>query len=86
MTSNADIEMRWVEGWNEVYAIAQQQRDIPCQLPDWTVVTLDNWRLPVNFTIHRDGVLVNDGWKEKKPAWTAERLEQIVTPLLNAPA
>jgi len=43
------------------------------------------WRLPVNFTIDGAGRLVNDGWKEKKPAWTAERLEQIVTPLLSAP-
>jgi cytochrome c biogenesis protein CcmG, thiol:disulfide interchange protein DsbE len=42
------------------------------------------WRLPVNFTIDRGGRLVNDGWKEKKPAWTAERLEQIVTPLLSS--
>jgi cytochrome c biogenesis protein CcmG, thiol:disulfide interchange protein DsbE len=40
------------------------------------------WRLPVNFTIDRTGRLVNNGWKEKKPAWTAERLERIVTPLL----
>ena len=47
------------------------------------------WRLPVSFTIDRAGRLVVDGWKEKKPAWTAERLEQVVTPLLaraaNAP-
>lgn len=42
------------------------------------------WRLPVNFTIDREGRLANNGWKEKKPAWTAERLDQIVTPLLNA--
>ena len=42
MTTNADIEMRWVEAWNEAYEIAGQQRDIPCQLPDWTVVTLDD--------------------------------------------
>lgn len=40
------------------------------------------WRLPVNFTIDRDGKLVDDGWKQKHPAWTAERLEQVVTPLL----
>jgi hypothetical protein len=40
------------------------------------------WRLPVNFTIDRAGKLVVDGWKEKKPTWTAERLEQVVTPLL----
>ena len=40
------------------------------------------WRLPVNFTIDRTGQLVVDGWKDKKPSWTAERLEQVVTPLL----
>ncbi len=41
------------------------------------------WRLPVSFTIDRAGRLVVDGWKEKKPVWTAERLEQVVTPLLT---
>lgn len=43
------------------------------------------WRLPVNFTIDRSGRLVNDGWKEKTPAWTAERLDRVVTPLLDVP-
>ena len=41
------------------------------------------WRLPVNFTIDRAGRLVEDGWKEKKPSWTQERLEQEVAPLLT---
>jgi cytochrome c biogenesis protein CcmG, thiol:disulfide interchange protein DsbE len=41
------------------------------------------WRLPVNFTIDRQGRLVEDGWKVKNPSWTAERLERLVTPLLN---
>ena len=41
------------------------------------------WRLPVNFTIDRQGLLVDDGWKEKAPAWTAERLARVVTPLLE---
>ena len=40
------------------------------------------WRLPVSFTIDRQGRLAEDGWKEKKPAWTRERLEALVTPLL----
>jgi len=40
------------------------------------------WRLPVNFTIDRAGRLIDDGWKDKKPTWTPERLERIVTPLL----
>jgi cytochrome c biogenesis protein CcmG/thiol:disulfide interchange protein DsbE len=41
------------------------------------------WRLPVNFTIDRDGRLVDDGWRAKKPVWTQERLDSIVTPLLT---
>jgi cytochrome c biogenesis protein CcmG, thiol:disulfide interchange protein DsbE len=40
------------------------------------------WHIPVNFTIDRQGVLIDDGWKDKHPVWTAERLERIVTPLL----
>lgn len=42
------------------------------------------WRIPVNFTIDRAGRLIDNGWLEKKPTWTAERLERIVTPLLVA--
>jgi cytochrome c biogenesis protein CcmG, thiol:disulfide interchange protein DsbE len=42
------------------------------------------WRIPVNFTIDRKGNLVNNGWQEKQPTWTAERLDRIVTPLLGA--
>ena len=41
------------------------------------------WKLPVNFTIDRGGLLVDDGWKDKAPVWTSERLEQVVTPLLT---
>lgn len=40
------------------------------------------WHLPVSFTIDRNGRLVDDGWQDKQPAWTADRLEQVVTPLL----
>jgi cytochrome c biogenesis protein CcmG, thiol:disulfide interchange protein DsbE len=42
------------------------------------------WKLPVNFTIDRRGVLVDDGWRDKDPVWTADRLEQVVTPLLRS--
>jgi cytochrome c biogenesis protein CcmG, thiol:disulfide interchange protein DsbE len=42
------------------------------------------WRIPVNFTIGRAGHLVDDGWKDRHPEWTRERLARIVTPLLEA--
>jgi len=41
------------------------------------------WHLPVSFTIDRTGNLVDDGWKDSNPVWTAERLEHVVTPLLS---
>jgi len=44
------------------------------------------WRIPVNFTIDRQGRLIDDGWKDKQATWTQERLESIVTPLLEHPA
>ncbi len=41
------------------------------------------WKIPVNFTVDREGILVDDGWKAKAPTWTAERLERVVAPLLD---
>jgi cytochrome c biogenesis protein CcmG/thiol:disulfide interchange protein DsbE len=41
------------------------------------------WRIPANFTINREGRLIDNGWKDKESSWTAERLERIVTPLLD---
>lgn len=41
------------------------------------------WRIPVNFTINREGQLIDNGWKDKESSWTSERLERIVTPLLS---
>jgi thiol-disulfide isomerase/thioredoxin len=40
------------------------------------------WRIPVSFTIDRSGRLVDDGWKDRHPVWTAARLERVVAPLL----
>jgi cytochrome c biogenesis protein CcmG, thiol:disulfide interchange protein DsbE len=40
------------------------------------------WRLPVSFAIDRSGRLVNDGWKEKPPALSQDRLQALVDPLL----
>jgi hypothetical protein len=37
----------------------------------------------VNFTIDRNGMLADNGWDTRDAAWTAERLERVVTPLLR---
>lgn len=40
------------------------------------------WRLPVSFVIDRAGRLADNGWDDPQPAWTKERLQRIVDPLL----
>jgi len=41
------------------------------------------WRIPVSFVIDRKGRLADNGWDDAKPAWTRERLQQVVGPLLR---
>jgi thiol-disulfide isomerase/thioredoxin len=40
------------------------------------------WHLPVNFTIDRAGRLAENGWQDRRPVWTEERLKAVVSPLL----
>ena len=40
------------------------------------------WRIPVSFVIDRKGRLADNGWDDAKPAWTKQRLQQVVDPLL----
>lgn len=44
------------------------------------------WRIPVSFTIDRAGNLADNGWNDDQPAWTEERLRQVVSPLLSPAA
>ena len=41
MASNADIEMRWIDAWNDVYHIIGPSCVGPCQLPDWSIVSVE---------------------------------------------
>ena len=41
------------------------------------------WRIPVSFTLDRAGRLADNGWNDRDPVWTPQRLERIVTPLLR---
>lgn len=48
----------------------------------WVPVYGRIWRLPVSFVIDRAGRLVDNGWDDNPPAWTAQRLQRVVDPLL----
>ena len=40
------------------------------------------WRIPVSFVIDRAGTLADNGWDDPHPAWTRERLQRVIGPLL----
>jgi len=40
------------------------------------------WRIPVSFVIDRAGRLADNGWNDPHPAWTQERLQRVIGPLL----
>ena len=45
MSSNSEIEMRWVGAWNDIYDLANElnidRSLVKCQLPNWSVVSLE---------------------------------------------
>ncbi len=41
------------------------------------------WSLPVSFVIERSGRLAVNGWDDADPAWTNERLNSVVLPLIE---
>lgn len=44
------------------------------------------WRMPVSFVIDRAGNLIDNGWNDDNPIWTAERLHRVMDPLWHPAA
>lgn len=82
MPSKADIEMRWVNAWNELHEIVGTGPDVPYQLPDYSVVGLEEckgWlqdsvyqgfevQLKLGWIGHKKGVVVSRSRPERDPA------------------
>ncbi len=44
MASNTDIEIHWFDAWDDLCDIIGDRADIPCQLPDWSVIDAESCR------------------------------------------
>ena len=73
MASNADIEMRWVDAWNDLYEIVGDRRGVPCQLPDWSVVDVDECKSWLQKSVY-DGYLV-----QVKAGWVGHKKGVLVS-------
>lgn len=63
MESNADVEMRWVDAWNDLYDIIGDRGDVPCLLPDWSIVNSEECRGWLQDSVYAGyRVHVEAGW------------------------
>jgi hypothetical protein len=74
VASNSEIEMRWVDAWNKLHDIIGQRGDVPCQLPDWTIVDVEACKGWLQSSVY-DGYLVDveDGWVGHRKGVIASR-------------
>lgn len=76
MPSKTDIEMRWVNAWNDLSDIVRDRRDVPCQLPDYTIVSVEDCKGWLQDSAY-DGyeVAVQAGWVGHKLGVLATRFK-----------
>ena len=72
MGSDADTEMRWVEAWNQLHDLSPT-RDAPCQLPDWSVVGVEECKAWLQASVY-EGYLV-----QVEAGWVGHRRGIIVS-------
>jgi hypothetical protein len=73
MVSNADLEMRWVDAWNDLYEIVGRE-EMPCLLPDGTEVSVEACKGWLQDSVY-EGYLVSvaRGWVRGRPAVVVTR-------------
>jgi hypothetical protein len=72
--NRADVEMLWVDAWNDLYGIIGKREDFPCVLPDYTCVTPEECRGWLQRSVYEGfDVSVSRGWHEGRPAAVVSR-------------
>jgi hypothetical protein len=63
MASHADIEMLWVNAWSDLYDVVGVHRGVPCQLPDGSVVDVEECKGWLQNSVYEGyRVHVQAGW------------------------
>ena len=74
MASNEEIEMRWIAVWNDLYDLIRNQPNMKCQLPDWSVVDVEECKGWLQDSVYQGYfVRVELGWILGKPGVVASR-------------
>jgi hypothetical protein len=77
MATNAEIEMRWVDAWNDLYDLVRDQHNVKCQLPDFTVVDVEECKGWLQTSVYEGYyVRVEAGWVLGKRGVVASRWKE----------
>ncbi|HYV35527.1 MAG TPA: hypothetical protein VE988_07480 [Gemmataceae bacterium] len=79
MATNAEIEMIWIKAWDELYEIVNDRREVPCQLPDSSVVSVEECKGWLQNSVY-EGYLVSveTGWVGHKYGIIVKRWRESI--------
>ncbi|AMV28910.1 hypothetical protein VT84_31240 [Gemmata sp. SH-PL17] len=74
MATNTEIEMRWIDAWNDLYDLVGSRHGVKCQLADSTVVDVEACKGWLRDSVYEGyHVRVETGWVLGRPGVIASR-------------
>jgi hypothetical protein len=67
MSTNTELEERWIDAWNDLYDIVGKRWNVNCLLPDGSVVDVETCKGWLQDSAYQDYYLkVEEGWIMEK--------------------
>lgn len=77
MTTNAEIEERWVEAWNDLFDVVGERWQVECLLPDGWIVDIETCKGWLQESAYQGCCLrVEEGWVRGKRGIMVSRFKE----------
>ncbi len=77
MTTNTEIEERWVEAWNDLFDIVGERWQVNCLLPDGSNVDIETCKSWLQESAYQGYCLrVKEGWVKGKQGIVVSRFKE----------
>ncbi len=77
MTSNTEIEERWIEAWNDLFDIVGERWQVNCLLPDGLIVNIEACKSWLQESAYQGYCLrVKEGWVKGKHGIVVSRFKE----------
>ncbi|MBE9014529.1 hypothetical protein IQ250_30515 [Pseudanabaenaceae cyanobacterium LEGE 13415] len=77
MATNAEIEERWIEAWNDLFDIVEERWRVSCLLPDGSIVDTETCKGWLQESAYQGYCLkVEEGWVNGERGIVALRFKE----------